>query len=101
VQVLKVDRSFVEGLGRDRGDEAIVAAITSMARKLGMEVVAEGVETAEQLAESRALGCHVGQGYYFARPQPAEAISAWRREPDASFIGTNRASRGAEPVAAG
>jgi diguanylate cyclase (GGDEF)-like protein/PAS domain S-box-containing protein len=77
VDTVKIDRSFVDGLGRDPEDSAIVAAVVSMAHALGMVAVAEGVETAEQLAELRALGCEIGQGYYFGRPLPLDdAIAA-------------------------
>jgi diguanylate cyclase (GGDEF)-like protein/PAS domain S-box-containing protein len=73
VDLLKVDRSFVAGLGAAGGDEAIVAAIIKLAHTLGLEAVAEGVETAAQLARLRALGCNLAQGYYLARPMPADA----------------------------
>ncbi|HEX6712803.1 MAG TPA: EAL domain-containing protein [Thermoleophilaceae bacterium] len=68
--IVKVDRSFVRGLGQDAGDSAIVGAVLGMARALGMEVVAEGIETEEQLACLRELGVELGQGFYFARPGP-------------------------------
>jgi diguanylate cyclase (GGDEF)-like protein len=72
VDALKVDRSFVDGLGRDKEDEAIVAMILSLARTLDLLVVAEGVETAAQLAELDQLGCGAVQGYLLGRPGPAE-----------------------------
>jgi diguanylate cyclase (GGDEF)-like protein len=68
--IVKVDRSFVRGLGTDSGDSAIVGAVLGMARALGMEVIAEGIETAEQLACLSELGAEYGQGFYFARPGP-------------------------------
>ena len=68
--IVKVDRSFVSGLGQDPGDSAIVGAVLGMAGALGMEVIAEGIETAEQVACLRELGAEYGQGYYFARPGP-------------------------------
>ena len=68
IDTLKIDRSFVQQLGPDGRDRAIVRAVVSMAKDLGISVVAEGIETQEQLAELRALGCDHGQGYYFARP---------------------------------
>ena len=74
VSELKIDRSFVSGLAVDKVDAAIVAAVMVMATSLGLVAVAEGVETAEQLAELRALGFDMTQGYYFARPQPAEQL---------------------------
>jgi diguanylate cyclase (GGDEF)-like protein len=68
--IVKVDRSFVRGLGQDSGDGAIVGAVLGMARALGMEVVAEGIETEEQLSCLHDLGADYGQGFYFARPGP-------------------------------
>ena len=70
VDVLKIDRSFVDGLGTDPEDEAIVTAVVRLAQALDLDVVAEGVETAEQLAELRRLGCTAVQGFYFGRPKP-------------------------------
>lgn len=67
---LKIDRSFVRDMVADANDEAIVGAIISMARSLSLDTVAEGVETVEQVSKLLALGCHLGQGYYFSRPVP-------------------------------
>ena len=67
---LKIDRSFVGGLDADES-RAIVETILSLASHLGIGVVAEGVETAEQLARLRGLGCPLGQGFWFARPLDA------------------------------
>jgi EAL domain-containing protein (putative c-di-GMP-specific phosphodiesterase class I) len=74
VDALKVDRSFVAGLGEDPEDSAIVEAVVSMAHSLRLSVVAEGVETDKQLARLRALGCELAQGYYFAAPVPPAAL---------------------------
>ncbi|MEZ5171761.1 MAG: PAS domain S-box protein [Acidimicrobiia bacterium] len=71
VSLVKIDRSFVAGLGRDSEDSAIVTAVVSLAEALDMQVVAEGVETSEQLAELLSLGCDLAQGFFFAPPQPA------------------------------
>jgi diguanylate cyclase (GGDEF)-like protein len=74
---LKIDRSFVDGLGS--GQDQIVQTIISLAHGLGMDVTAEGVETPEQLARLKALGCEMGQGYLFSRPvdqQAAERLFA-------------------------
>ena len=68
VDVLKVDQSFVDGLGEDSSDSAIVTAIITLAHTLGLRAVAEGVETALQLAELRRLGCDRAQGFHMARP---------------------------------
>jgi EAL domain-containing protein (putative c-di-GMP-specific phosphodiesterase class I) len=67
-----VDRSFVAGLPANRGDAAIVRAVVGLTRALGLKAVAEGVETPEQLAELRSLGCDQGQGYLFGRPTATE-----------------------------
>ncbi len=71
VDTLKVDKSFVDGLGRDPESTAIVQAVLSMAKAMGLRVTAEGIETPDQLAQLRALGCDQGQGYFFSRPLPA------------------------------
>ena len=75
MDVLKVDRSFTAELGRSREGTVFFQAIVSMAHALGMEVVAEGVENAEQLAILRALNCNEVQGYFVARPLPAASIA--------------------------
>jgi EAL domain-containing protein (putative c-di-GMP-specific phosphodiesterase class I) len=74
VETLKIDRSFVAGAGRSREDEAIVDMILSLADALGLHVVAEGVETSEQLAYLRRLGCAFGQGYHFGRPMAPDQM---------------------------
>jgi diguanylate cyclase (GGDEF)-like protein len=76
VHSLKIDRSFIDGLGADLDDAAIVAAIVALGHALGLTVTAEGIETPRQLSEVRSLGCDTGQGYYFARPQPGEVVRA-------------------------
>ena len=80
VDELKIDRSFIRMLARGR-DAPIVAAIVSMAHALGILVVAEGIESQEQATEARRLGCDRGQGFFFARPLPPEAIPALLAEP--------------------
>jgi EAL domain-containing protein (putative c-di-GMP-specific phosphodiesterase class I) len=74
VDILKVDQSFVSGLGHDPEDSAIVQAVVHMGRALRLTTVAEGVETGHHLIELRELDCDVAQGYHFARPRPADAI---------------------------
>lgn len=71
VDLLKVDKSFVDGLGENPEDTAIVEAMINLAHAMGMQTVAEGIETTEQAARLRALGCELGQGYYFYEPLPA------------------------------
>jgi diguanylate cyclase (GGDEF)-like protein len=74
LDILKVHRSFVSELGEQPEDAAIVTAVISMAHALGLVTIADGVETREQLEQLKGLGCDVGQGFYFARPRPVEAI---------------------------
>jgi diguanylate cyclase (GGDEF)-like protein/PAS domain S-box-containing protein len=80
VYKLKIDQSFVRDITEDPDDKAIVGAIISMADSLGLETIAEGVETAGQLEFLRARGCKEVQGYYFSRPVPAAAFEAYVRE---------------------
>ena len=77
VDVLKIDRSFVDGLCHDPEDRAIVASVIDLAHAFGLTTTAEGVETAEQLAQLRALGCAQGQGFLWSRPLPADAAGRW------------------------
>jgi EAL domain-containing protein (putative c-di-GMP-specific phosphodiesterase class I) len=71
---IKIDRSFIRRLDRDPRDRHVVEAVIRMARALGLTVVAEGVETASQLAVIGEAGCELAQGYLFARPGPPEAL---------------------------
>jgi EAL domain-containing protein (putative c-di-GMP-specific phosphodiesterase class I) len=74
VDEVKVDRSFVDGLVDRPGDASIVAAVRDVTRTLGLDLVAEGIETKEQLDRLRALGYENGQGFLFARPGPFEGL---------------------------
>ena len=76
VDTLKVDKAFVDGVARSSEDAGIVRAIVAFAGTLGLSTTAEGIEDAEQLAALQELGCGRGQGYYFARPLPAEDMAA-------------------------
>jgi EAL domain-containing protein (putative c-di-GMP-specific phosphodiesterase class I) len=75
VEALKIDRTFVAGLGRDREDEAIVTMVLTLARALDLRTVAEGVEDVAQQEWLSLRGCRALQGYHFGRPVPAE--HAW------------------------
>jgi len=78
VEAIKIDRSFVTGLGLEADDTSIVEAVVRLGHSLGLSVVAEGVETPLQLSRLRELGCDRGQGYLFGRPRPA-GITATER----------------------
>jgi diguanylate cyclase (GGDEF)-like protein/PAS domain S-box-containing protein len=80
LNMLKIDRSFVSCLGVEQARSAIVQTIIALAHNLGMEVVAEGIETAEQLAQLRALKCEFGQGYLFSKPVNTETATALIRD---------------------
>jgi predicted signal transduction protein with EAL and GGDEF domain len=95
IDALKIDRSFVMHLGEGEDNRAIVQAIAAMASALGLEVVAEGVETAEQGAEACALGCGLAQGYYFARPAPPAEIEALLRSRGGALGAVSAAALGA------
>jgi diguanylate cyclase (GGDEF)-like protein/PAS domain S-box-containing protein len=86
VDVVKLDRSFVAGLGVDSAATAIVAAVVNLAHALGILVVAEGVETEAQLVALRALRCDRAQGYYWNRPLPAGELPGWGRQPCAASL---------------
>ena len=77
VSAIKIDRSFVTEMDHEASDRAIVRSTVDLARHLGMEVVAEGVESEAALAELRALGCHLAQGYVISPPLGAEALATW------------------------
>jgi diguanylate cyclase (GGDEF)-like protein len=78
---VKIDRSFVSGMMQDENDAVIVRSTIDLARNLGLEVVAEGVETAEIMGELAALNCDIAQGFYISRPLPAQALSVSLRGP--------------------
>ncbi len=80
VATLKIDRSFIAGLGQDQRDTGIVKAVIAMAEVLGLQTVAEGVETAAQAAQLSDLGCDWAQGYYFGRPMAPLALQAILRQ---------------------
>ncbi|HEY8203801.1 MAG TPA: EAL domain-containing protein [Pyrinomonadaceae bacterium] len=83
VDILKIDRSFIGRIGEAAENIEIVRTIVSLAENMGMEVVAEGVETLAQFSQLRALNCQYGQGYLFSRPVEATSIDGWiSRKPD-------------------
>lgn len=89
VNFLKIDRSFVMGLPGDEEDCVILDTILSMARTLRLQTIAEGVETLEQADYLRAQGCQLHQGYYYAKPLPADEFAAWwlQRNSEALNVG--------------
>jgi EAL domain-containing protein (putative c-di-GMP-specific phosphodiesterase class I) len=76
IDALKIDRSFVAKLGDGAENAAVVRSIIALGAALDLRVTGEGIETVEQWAALKALGCKLGQGYCFGRPQPAKALSA-------------------------
>ena len=74
VDTLKIDRSFVSEMDRNDGCREIVRTVMNLARTLGLEVIAEGTETAEQVHDLERLGCRFGQGYFFSKPLPLEQL---------------------------
>jgi diguanylate cyclase (GGDEF)-like protein/PAS domain S-box-containing protein len=80
VDTLKIDRSFIANSGETPGAPALVLAIVQMARTLGIGVVAEGIETPEQLLLLQSMDCQLGQGYLLGRPMPVEAVASFCRE---------------------
>jgi EAL domain-containing protein (putative c-di-GMP-specific phosphodiesterase class I) len=76
VDGLKIDKSFIDGLGEDAVNDAIVRLIVDFAHTLGLKVTAEGVENDRQVASLTAMGCDLAQGFYFSKPLPSEAAGA-------------------------
>lgn len=80
VTAVKLDRGFITALGIDSADEALVRATLTMVQGMEKRVIAEGVETAEQIATLRRLGCDWAQGFLIGRPMPAKALAVWQRD---------------------
>jgi diguanylate cyclase (GGDEF)-like protein len=95
VSRIKIDRSFVHGMAADREQERIVAAILSMAERLGLDTIAEGVETPDEHARLAQLGCAHVQGYGIARPMPEAEMLAWLERRKASAAQPLRLQGGA------
>jgi diguanylate cyclase (GGDEF)-like protein len=100
---VKIDASFVRGIPEDASDVAITETILAMSGSLGLKVVAEGVETRDQLRFLEVRGCNEMQGYYFSKPLPAEQLVAYLRGRQAGSedVGTRTWSRGLRVVARG
>ena len=77
VECLKIDRTFVDGLGRHAESSAIVKAVIALAESLGLACIAEGIETSAQAHAVKELGCHLAQGYFFGRPLPAHELGGF------------------------
>jgi sensor c-di-GMP phosphodiesterase-like protein len=77
IDVLKIDKAFVDPIGEESQRPALARAIASFAQSLNLRTVAEGVERASQVEALRALGCELGQGYYYSRPLPGEEFTEW------------------------
>jgi EAL domain-containing protein (putative c-di-GMP-specific phosphodiesterase class I) len=92
ISTLKIDRSFVIGLPHEENDCAIARAIVTMAQQLRQEIVAEGVETAEQMNFLRELGCDQLQGYLFSQPVPAADFASMLRDGKRLTLGAPAAS---------
>ncbi|MNG99851.1 Phytochrome-like protein cph2 [compost metagenome] len=75
VDVLKIDKSFVREMGSDNNDARLVSSIISLGKSLNLNIIAEGVETAEQLSFLKAQDCEQGQGYYFSKPLDPAAFA--------------------------
>lgn len=86
VHAFKLDRSFVRDIGKGGKDLEICATSIGLAKNLGLEIVAEGVETEEQMQQLRTLGCHLLQGYFFAKPLIVEAASKFLAAPTHTIL---------------
>lgn len=82
IDAVKIDRSFISQIAREDEDRAIVQAIMDMCLKLGLKIVAEGIESADQLSFLVANDCHEAQGYMFSKPMPADQVLAFLRQPE-------------------
>lgn len=80
ITTLKIDKSFVDKVDRDKADEAVAATIVWLARNFALETVAEGIETESQAEKLRSMGVTTGQGYHYARPMPANDLIKWLAE---------------------
>jgi EAL domain-containing protein (putative c-di-GMP-specific phosphodiesterase class I) len=96
VHQLKIDRSFVQDMENDSDDAVIVRSVVDLARNLGLQTVAEGVEDASTWEQLTNLGCTSAQGYYLARPMPADLFWKWLEE-DGAGVGSTPQSADHRP----
>jgi EAL domain-containing protein (putative c-di-GMP-specific phosphodiesterase class I) len=80
IDLLKIDKSFVELIDKNIEDRKIMEMIVRLSHELGMEVLAEGIETKEQLEQIKEIGCDYAQGYYFYKPMPKEEFEELMRK---------------------
>ncbi len=85
VDVLKIDRAFVEGVSRGGSDAALARTIITLGETLGLQTVAEGVEEESQRVQLERIGCVLAQGYLFSPPKPAAELTAWIRDRAGQF----------------
>ena len=98
VDILKIDKTFIDGIG-ERGNRPVLArAIVQLGRALGLQVVAEGIERPEQAGGLRRLGCTRGQGYLYARPMPADQLEPLLAARSLPLPGRPAARTGNEPI---
>ncbi len=86
LNTLKIDMTFISGIGRNKDDEQLVRSITLLAKQFGLHIVAEGVEEKVQVDFLRLLGCNDGQGYYFAKPMKMDDFRSWLKSTEARKI---------------
>jgi EAL domain-containing protein (putative c-di-GMP-specific phosphodiesterase class I) len=84
VERLKIDRSFTQSMCTSHADAVIVGSTVQLAHQLGLEVVAEGVETEEVWDRLSDLGCDIAQGYFLSKPKPPQELTAWMRTHDSA-----------------
>jgi diguanylate cyclase (GGDEF)-like protein len=90
LDIVKIDKSFVDGLGQSREDTTIIEHVIGMARGLGMVTVAEGVETADQVRYLRSLDAHMAQGFFYSKPQPPSVIDRILSQPPTESLRPER-----------
>jgi diguanylate cyclase (GGDEF)-like protein/PAS domain S-box-containing protein len=98
IDELKIDRSFVSGLGANEGDNAIVSACIQLAHAVGIRAVAEGVETEDQRSTLITMGCDLAQGYHYSKPLTSEKLLQWTRKHSADASSSSPPS---EPITTG